>query len=445
MDLYFKKPLMKGIVLMYLNEEEKKILDSDFGSGAKKALEILIGMGNARGAERMVEISYAHLMPPDVMFFPYGKQGKWGQELMQNLIEGVTKLRVPATIEPKFVDLEIARKLEFSNNEIEEMNNIMGHAVEFYEKLGVIPTYSAMPFFVYPGKLNQHVSIAESISILWYNTMFGSRCERDDGVVSLSAAITGRVPLIGMHKKEERYAQVIVQLKDELDPNQFTDADFDALSLAISRRTKEKIPVITNFPKEIGSNYTKLKHLLATIAVESGLPLLHMVGITPEAPTLESVLKPGEDVEKILIGKEEINEAYEIACTAKNEQVDYILLGCPHVTMSEMNDIIKILTGKKIHPKVKFVISTTKLFRDTAKDMGWIDILENAGVTITDSMCIAFAGTRVSGTIATNSIKGAFFYSGFDQTKASPVWFGSTRDCAMAALHGRWIGGVRKL
>ncbi len=40
--------------------------------------------------------------------------------------------------------------------------------------------------------------------------MFGSRCERDDGVVSLSA-ITGRVPLIGMHKKEERYAQVIVR------------------------------------------------------------------------------------------------------------------------------------------------------------------------------------------------------------------------------------------
>ncbi len=430
---------------MYLNEEEKKILNGDFGPGAKKALQILVGMGEARGAEKMVEISYAHLMPPDVMFFPYGKQGKWGQELMEDMIEGVTKLRVPATIEPKFVDLTIARELEFSNSEIEEMNVIMGKAVQFYEKLGVIPTYSAMPFFVYPGKLNQHVSIAESISILWYNTMFGSRCERDDGVVSLSAAITGRVPLIGMHKKEERYAQVIVRLLDELNLSQFTDADFDALSLAVSRRTKEKIPVITNFPQELGRSYTKLKHLLATIAVESGLPLLHMVGITPEAPTLEAALGPNKSVEEIIIGKDELNEAYEIACTAKDEHVDYVLLGCPHVTMSEMQEIIQVLDGKKLHPNVKLIISTTKLFKDTAEDMGWVDILKKAGAIVTDSMCIAFAGTRVSGTIATNSIKGAFFYSGFDQTKASPVWFGSTRDCAMAALHGKWIGGMRKL
>jgi len=430
---------------MYVNQEEEQILNGNFGPGAKKALQILVGMGEARGAEKMVEISYAHLMPPDVMFFPYGKQGKWGQELMEDMIKGITKLRVPATIEPKFVDLTIAKELEFSNREIEEMNVIMGQAVQFYEKLGVIPTYSAMPFFVYPGKLDQHVSIAESISILWYNTMFGSRCERDDGVISLSAAITGRVPFIGMHQKKERYAQIIVRLKDEVDYAQLTDADFDALSLAISRRTKEKIPVITNFPQELGRNYTKLKHLLATIAVESGLPLLHMVGITPEAPTLEKALGPNKNIEEIIIGKDELNEAYEIACTAKDEHVDYVLLGCPHVTMSEMQEIIQVLDGKKLHPNVKLIISTTKLFRDTAEDMGWLDILKKAGAIVTDSMCIAFAGTRVSGTIATNSIKGAFFYSGFDQTKASPVWFGSTRDCALAALHGKWIGGMRKL
>ncbi len=117
---------------MDLNKEEEQILKGDFGPGAKKALQILVGMGEARGAEKMVEISYAYLMPPDVMFFPYGKQGKWGQELMKDMIKGIVKLRVPATIEPKFVDLAIARELEFSDSEIEEMNVIMGQAVQFY-------------------------------------------------------------------------------------------------------------------------------------------------------------------------------------------------------------------------------------------------------------------------------------------------------------------------
>ena len=317
----------------------------------------------------------------------------------------------------------------------------MNSAVSFYEKLGVIPTYSALPFFVYPGKFNQHVSIAESISILWYNTMFGSRCERDDGVISLSAAITGCVPEVGMHIKNNRYAQVIVKISDELDINNFDDSDFDALSLAISRRTKENIPVISNFPVSVGKSYTKVKHLLATIAVESGLPLLHMVGITPEAPTLEAAVGKNRNLEEIIIGEPELKEAYRIACTAKDCHVDYVLLGCPHVTMKEFMDIIEIVNGKKVHPNVKLIISTTKLFRDTAEDMGYLDILKDTGAIITDSMCIAFAGTKVKGTVATNSIKGAFFYSGFDQKKASPVWFGSTKECAQAAIDGKWTGG----
>jgi predicted aconitase len=71
-----------------------------------------------------------------------------------------------------------------------EIRQIQGGGVEFYERLGVLPTYTTMPFYYYQSKLGQHVSIAESIATLWFNTMFGSRCERDDGVPSLSAAIT---------------------------------------------------------------------------------------------------------------------------------------------------------------------------------------------------------------------------------------------------------------
>lgn len=166
-----------------------------------------------------------------------------------------------------------------------------------------------------------------------------------------------------------------------------------------------------------------------------------MEGITPEAPTLEIALGPNHKVEEILIDEQEIREAYDIACTARENHIDYVLLGCPHVIMQEFMEIIKIIDGKKVHPNVKFIISTTKLFRDNVFDMGYLGILKKAGAIITDSMCIAFAGTRVKDTIATNSIKGAFFYSGFNQTKASPVWFGSTKECTHAAIEGKWIGG----
>ena len=100
---------------MELNQYQQEMLEGKHGRGVQKAMEILHAMGEARDAEKMVEISYAHLMPPDVMFFPYGRQGKWGQELMRDLILDIKQLKVPATIEPKFVDLNIAKQLEFSD------------------------------------------------------------------------------------------------------------------------------------------------------------------------------------------------------------------------------------------------------------------------------------------------------------------------------------------
>ncbi len=197
--------------MMKLNKEQENMLAGKEGRGVQKAMEILTAMGNAIGAGGLVKISYAHLMPPDLMFFPYGKQGKWAHDMTKELTLDLKGLRVPTTIEPKFCDLHVAKDLQFTDDIIEEMRLIQGNAVNFYENLGVYTTYSAMPFLYYQTRLGQHVSIAESIATLWFNTMFGSRCERDDGVTALSAAITGYVPLAGAHLDGHRHAEVVVR------------------------------------------------------------------------------------------------------------------------------------------------------------------------------------------------------------------------------------------
>jgi len=132
--------------------------------------------------------------------------------------------------------------------------------------------------------MGEHVSISESIAILWYNTMFGSRCERDDGVTSLAAAITGVYPEIGVHITKNRYGEVIIRPGKDADPAKFSYTDWDAYSLAASRKCKEKTPIFLGLPPKM--TFTQQKHLLAVIAVESGLAILHIVGTTPEAPTL---------------------------------------------------------------------------------------------------------------------------------------------------------------
>lgn len=423
---------------MKLNKEQENMLAGKEGRGVQKAMEIIVGMGEAHGAEELVKISYAHLMPPDVMFMPYGKQGQWAHDLTGELTRDIERLKVPATIEPKFCDLSIAKDLLFPDDTIEEIRTIQGKATEFYENLGVIPTYTAMPYYYYRAKKGQHVSISESIATLWFNSMFGARCERDDGVKSLAAAITGYVPKEGVHLDENRVGEVIIRPGQDINFSHFTDADWDAYSLAASRKCRDKMPIFVEIPSTIGQ--TDLKHLHAVIAVESGLALMHIVGVTPEAPELEAALGGRQPLSEFTLGQNEIDEAYALANTATGTDINFILMGCPHLTMRELRDVAEVLDGKKIHPDVTLIATTTRLLLEQATDMGYVDAIRKAGGKVVPDMCIAFAGTQATGTIATNSIKAVFFYAGFTLDETRKVRFGSTKACAKSAITGKWEG-----
>jgi len=422
---------------MRLNKEQQEMLAGNQGRGTQKAMEIIIQLAEAQDAQELVKITYAHLMPPDVMFFPFGKQGRWAHEMTHELLEDVDRLRVPATIEPMFCNLAVARTLQYPDAISQEISEVQGAAVNFYERIGVMPTYSALgPVYARPGRFGEHVSIAESIAILWYNTMYGARCERDDGVTSLSAAITGYCPLSGAHLPENRFAEVVIRPGKDLIFGGFTDADWGAYSLAASRLCKEKRPAFLGVPKDI--HMTDIKHLLSVIAVESGLAVMHIVGLTPEAATLEQALGGKKPVAEYTLGRRELQEAYALANTTEEKDIDFILLGCPHLTMRELRDLAEILEGKKMHDGVKLVAVTTNLLYEQAREMGYIDAIVNSGAEVTCNMCIAFAGTQVKGSIATNSLKADFFYAGISSEGKRKVRYGSTRACARAALTGKW-------
>ncbi|MBI9082561.1 MAG: DUF521 domain-containing protein [Desulfobacterales bacterium] len=309
---------------MKLNKDHEDMLAGKEGAGVQRAMEIIVGMGEAQGAEDLVKISYAHLMPPDVMLMPFGKQGEWAHDLTGELTQDIKRLKVPTTIEPKFCDLSVAKSLQFPDATIEEIRTIQGKATDFYESIGVVPTYTAMPYYHYRPRQGQHLSVSESIATLWFNTMLGARCERDDGVKSLAAAITGYVPREGVHLDENRLGEVIIHPGSDVDFSQFTDADWDVYSLASSRKCQDKIPVFTGIPNSI--NQTDLKHLHAVIAVESGLALMHIVGVSPEAPTLEAAMGGQKPLMEFTIHQKDLDEAYDLANTATGSGVNFIVI-----------------------------------------------------------------------------------------------------------------------
>jgi predicted aconitase len=111
--------------------------------------------------------------------------------------------------------------------------------------------------------------------------------------------------------------------------------------------------------------------------------------------------------------------------------------------MPEIRTLTRELKGKKIHRNVKLVAVTTKFYRDSCREMGYESIIRESGGILTDSMCIAFAGSHLKDcTIATDSIKGAFFFSGFSQKSRRQVYFGAIEECVNSAIKGHWEGSV---
>jgi predicted aconitase len=105
-----------------------------------------------------------------------------------------------------------------------------------------------------------------------------------------------------------------------------------------------------------------------------------------------------------VVGKKELVEAYQLANTTSDRDIDFILLGCPHLTLRELRELAEELDGKKIKDGVSLVAVTTRMLLEQARDMGYVHSIQNAGGIVSCDMCIAFAGTQVTGVIATNSI-----------------------------------------
>lgn len=422
---------------MYLDAEEQRMLSGKEGVGKKKAMEFLCAVGDAVGAERMAKVAIAHIMPPDVMFFPYGERGKWGQQLTESWLEGVDHFKVPTTIDPKWIDLNAAKELEFPAPIIRDLTNIMEKAVNRYVDLGTSPTWSAITFYDHPVLLGQHVAIAESCAIPYYGGVYGARCERDNGVTTIACAITGVTPEFGAHLPENRFAEVIVRIKDDFKLERSNYTDYDALSFYASKPLKGRIPVFANLPFPV--TMTQLKYIVSPLGVGAGIPMMHIIGVTPEAPTLESALGGRKPLDEIVVGKREIQEVYQSLCTATDDKVDYVVFGCPHVSVDELRQIAEILQGKKVNQNVRLIVSTYRPFFETATEIGYIDIIRQAGGMVICDSCIAFFASILRGTMATNSSKEAFFLHGYSKGEIK-LWYGSLRDCINAAITGKWQG-----
>jgi len=212
--------------------------------------------------------------------------------------------------------------------------------------------------------------------------------------------------------------------------------DWGLLGYYVGEMVQEHVPVVNGIRKK--PTLTGLKHFGAAAASSGGVEMYHMIGVTPEAFSLEEAFGKKKPVAVLKYGKEERDKTYQnLNYRGVDRDVDFVMLGCPHYSVEQLWEVCKLLNGKRIHKTVNLWIFIPRGLKDIADRNGYTRIITEArGVLMTDT-CPALGQVLPKGTkvVATDSAKQAHYLPAIMGVQ---TWFGSTEDCIDAAVNGWW-------
>lgn len=413
---------------MYLTSQEKRMCAGEEGPGVQAAMELLVALGEAYDAPRLVRISSAHATGRT-----YKVGGDAKIQWMQELVNKGARFRTYTTLNPGGVDPQQWQKMGIPEQAVQNQNRSDRPFLE----LGAIPIGTCLPYMHGNApRIGEHFSWGGSSGQIFANSVLGGRGSRDGAPAVIAAAVAGRTPEYGLHLEENRKGQVLVDTS-QLDLEKMDRADYSGVGFYLGSTLVDKIPVFPSLPQDISQE--ELRALLSPMPTGGAITLCHVVGVTPEAPTLEAAFGGRKPQEKIALGPAEVRKCYEKLTTASKDTVDAVILGCPHCSYSFVKEVVMMLGGRKVNSGVRLWVSTSKQIKLILERVGLVDAIERAGGLVLADECIG-VGTPLEliegvRTVATCDARAAYFLPGSCNVG---VLFGSAHDCIEAAIKGRW-------
>lgn len=400
---------------MHLTREEERIVNGEFGEGTQKAIELLIAIGDAYDAEKMIPISRAHAASS-------GQEGDlYFVELLAN---GGAHCKVPTSTNPVY-EIEYFEKLfEVPKDEAGIARKVM----EAYKRVGAILSWSCIPYMAENIPLYaETVAFSESSATPYVNSVIGARTNREAAQSALAAGVIGKTPKYGLHLKENRKGTFLVKveavLKDEF--------DYTLLGYFVGKRIGYGIPVFAGLSRH--PNTEELINLCAMSNTSGAIPMFYIPGFTVEASTVEEAFQGDTPMDKITVTDHELKQVYEELQTTSGK-IDFVMLGCPHYTLKQVEEVARLLNGKKIHDDVSFWVCTSATTKILAQRIGYVDIIERAGGHVVADTCIDEPCWNVyrDKVGVTDSPKCAY-YRRFKEAIVVRL-----QDCTEAAIKGKW-------
>ena len=343
---------------MHLTKEEERIYEGEEGWTQKKAMEILVAIGDINNAPELIPVKSAHISGAS-----YKTIGDAFEFI--NRLEGTVKVK--STLNPTGMDREKVDTMDIS----EEFATKQKDVVNAYEKLGIAVECTCIPYLIgNDPKKGDHIAWAESSAVLYANSILGARTNMEGAPSALAAALIGKTPFYGLHRAENRVPEI--QVCVNCAPS---DADYSTLGFLLGELVGNKIPVIELSPSSLPDK-DELKHLSAAIGATGSVGMYHIKGITPEADTI------GLPAEKVEITEDDMAKFY-----AEAEEGDVIAIGCPHCSALELQRIYELLQAESKGRKVRkeFFIFTARAIKERMQEV--VQKIEDYGVNVICDTC----------------------------------------------------------
>lgn len=407
-----------------LSSKDRSLLAGDHGPAGRFAMSILVRMAEALRVERMIDISQAHI---DSTVY----QGEATLEFAERLVHMDARVAVPSSANVGGVDAENWREWAVPGEWAEKAYRQM----QAYERMGCTPIWTCAPYqTAMRPRFGQQIAWGESNAIAFANSVIGARTERYPDMMDICAAITARVPAYGLHLDENRAGDILLRLVDVPEALQREDSFCAVLGYLMGKIAQERVPVIDGFIATPSQD--DFKAIGAGGASAGAVALFHLVGHTPEAPTVEAAFQGREPAEAHELSVGDLREARRELTTFDGSQVDAVVLGSPHFSIEEFRRLAPLLDGRRCHPDVLFLVTTGRMMRALAEQAGLLEPLRQFGAKITVDTCILTTPMLPPEmkTLMTNSAKYAYYSPGLLDTQ---VTFGSLDDCVRSAIAGR--------
>jgi predicted aconitase len=268
-----------------------------------------------------------------------------------------------------------------------------------FARMNIITTCTCTPYLA--GNLprfGEHIAWAESSAVCFANSVLGARSNREGGPSALAAALTGRTPAYGYHLDEIRQPDLLVEVQTRMEG---THA-FGALGKATGDRLQaagKKVPYIQGVEQ---ASLEELKALCASLATFGGTALFHMQGITPEAGQVR------QPTDAISIRQADLEQAIESLNDADPDEVDFVSLGCPHLSLREVMRLAELLQGRQV--RGEFWITTARPIKQMADRMGYTQVIEASGARFAADTCCVVAPIKGRfDAMATDSAKACYY------------------------------------